>query len=337
MAEFAVILILMKSITALALLVITGTFAVNHSVSCQENETAKKYNFSIGPQFGFASGQAFEVVYPENTKADLMSELRWDMKPVYYMGVRFDIDRAEHGKMPAFFSSLSFKAGIPGDSGIMEDRDWLSKENDALTHFSSHANRTNEFYWLDITAGVSLPVKTYFYIKPFLTGSWMRFSYAARDGYGKYAKEAESPQTYYPIENDPYRFLFSGLVIRYTQNWLLAAAGFTLGAKLPPFFSFELSFQISPLAFCIDKDEHILRDYTYLDYTGWGLFLEPMARFLFSTRQLEFSFEYAWRHIGNTRGETLISISGGDFFSLNSKAGAGLSIIESRTVVKYRF
>jgi outer membrane protease len=219
----------------------------------------------------------------------------------------------------------------------MEDRDWLSKENDALTHFSSHANRTAEFYWLDVSAGVSFPVKTYFYIKPFFTGSWMRFSFAARDGYGKYAKEAGSPQTYYPIENDPYRFLFSGPVIRYTQNWFLTAAGFAIGANLPPLFSFELSFQISPFTFCIDKDEHLLRNYTYLDYTGWGLFLEPAARFIFTARRLEFSFEYAWRHIGKTKGETLISDSGGDFYALNSKAGAGLSLIESRTIVKYRF
>jgi hypothetical protein len=165
----------------------------------------------------------------------------------------------------------------------------------------------------------------------------MRFSYAARDGYGKYAKEAGNPQTYYPIENDPYRFLFSGLVIRYTQNWLLTAAGLAIGAKLPPLFSFELSFQISPFTFCIDEDEHLLRNYTYLDYTGWGLFLEPSARFIFAARRLEFSFEYAYRHIGKTKGETLISDSGGEFYSLNSKAGAGLSVIESRTVVKFRF
>jgi outer membrane protease len=327
----------MKNITALALLVITGTLAVNHSISCQEQEKNKKYSFSIGPQFGFASGLALEVVYPENTKADLLSELRWDMKPIYYMGIRFEADRIEPVEKPAFFSSLSFKAGFPGDSGLMEDRDWLSKENDALTHFSSHANRTAEFYWLDITAGVSMPVKKYFNLKLFLNGSWMRFSYVARDGYAKYAKEAGNPQTYYPIENDPYRFLFSGLVIRYTQNWLLTAAGFAISAKLPSLFTFELSFQISPFTFCFDKDEHILRNYTYIDYTGWGLFLEPAAKILFTARRLEFSFEYALRHIGNTRGETLISDSGGDFYSLNSKAGTGLSVIESRTVVKFRF
>jgi outer membrane protease len=326
----------MKNITALALLVITGTFAVNPSVSCQERESPK-YRFSIGPQFGFANGQALEVVYPENTKAELLSELRWDMKPLYYLGVRFDIDSMENDKRPVFFSSLSFKAGIPGDSGIMEDRDWLSKENGALTHYSNHANRTAEFYWLDITAGVSMPVKNYFYLKPFLSGSWMRFSYSARDGYGIYAKETGNPQTYYPIENNPYRSFFSGIVIRYTQNWLLAAAGCTIGAKLPPLFTFELSFQISPLTFCIDKDEHLSRNYTYLDYTGWGLYLEPMARFLFAARRLEFSFEYAWRYIGNTKGETFLSDSGGDFYSLNGKAGAGLSITESRTVVKIRF
>ncbi|MDR2953226.1 MAG: omptin family outer membrane protease [Treponema sp.] len=325
----------MKIITALALLVITGTSAVNHSVSCQEQEKIHQYAFSTGPLFGFASGQALEVVYPENTKAPLMSELRWDMKPLYYIGARLDIDKIEPEGKPAFFSSLSFKAGIPADSGIMEDRDWLSKENSALTHFSSHSNETSEFYWLDITAGVSLPVKTFFYIKPFLSGSWMRFSYAARDGYGKYAKETGKPQAYFPIDDDPYRFLFSGAVIRYTQNWLIAAAGFAIGVKFPPLFTFDLSFQISPLSFCIDRDEHLLRNYTYIDYTGWGVFIEPAAKLIFAARGIEFSFEYAWRYISNTKGETLIS-DGGEFFSLNSKAGAGLSLTESRTVVKIR-
>ena len=328
----------MKNIIVLSILVILiGGFLSVNSANCQEQ--TRKYSFSAGNQFGFVYGQAFEIVYPvpNSTKGELLSELIWDMKPVFYYGMYMDFGRTDISGGPGFFSSLSFKAGVPGDTGIMENRDWRSWENDALTDFSSHTNKTREFYWLDIATGISFPVKTYFYVKPYLFASWMRFSFTGRDGYGEYARsKPSSSQTYHPINDNPMTYTFTGDVITYEQNWLLAAAGISFGRKFRNFFSCDLSFQISKLTYCAAVDEHIDRRIVFMDFTGWSLYIEPKASVSFTMQQLELSLEAAYRYIDKTRGETYIKRGEGNFYLSEGDAGAGLSLLDMGLLFKIK-
>jgi len=314
--------------------------AANRMASRSE---AKNYAFSFDTQFGFIYGKALEYVYslPGETASDIMSELSWELKPVFYYGFQFDFGLIDLMKKPGFFASVSFKAGVPSDSGFMEDRDWMSIENTDLTHFSKHTNKTNEYYSLDVTAGASIPVRPYFYIKPFISGSWMRFSFAGRDGYIKYARVKSydffgNPIAYYPINDNPIEETLSGEVIRYQQDWLLIAMGFHIGTKILYPFSFELSFQISPLTYCAAIDNHLdeSKQIDYYDFTSWGLFLEPAGRFSYTIEKIEFSLEIAWRYIGKTIGESYTGF--GKIIFLNGEAGAGLSFIDSRLLVKLR-
>ena len=315
----------MKNITALPFLVIIFFLNIaDNPAFCQEQESKKErnYGFSLGTQFGFVHGQTFEYVYPDgSTKGELYSELTWDTKPVFYYGLQFDFERIDLMSAPGFFASVSFKAGVPADSGFMEDRDWLSPENAALTHFSHSTNRTNEFYLLDAAAGASIPVKSYFYIKPFLNGAWMHFSFTARDGYYKYPEKEDR---------------LYGEVIRYQQDWFLIAAGFYAGTKILSPFYFGVSFQISPFTYCAATDEHLdeSKKMTFHDYTAWGLFLEPAGRVSFSHGRLEFSLETAWRYIGKTTGESYIDKNANPD---SHKAGAALSLLDTRFFVKVRF
>jgi outer membrane protease len=326
----------MKNITALTVLVIIVlTLSPFYTAHCQEEKSERIYGFSFGTQFGFIHGQSLELVYPIDTKGELYSELRWDMKPVFYYGAQVSFGLADIMRRVGFFSSISYKIGVPADSGIMEDRDWWSTENDSLTVFSSHTNKTGDFYKLDALIGVSFPVKSYFYIMPFISGSWMYFSFAGRDGYGKEARKKTSfPAAYYPIDDNPYEYTFSGEVIRYKQDWFLIAAGFSIGTKLLSPFSFELSFQISPLTYCAAIDEHLSRRITFFDYTYMGLFLEPRGSFSFTMERIEFSLDFAYRYIGRTRGETHYNKKDGDI--LQNEAGAGLSFIDTRLLIKLR-
>jgi outer membrane protease len=324
----------MKNITALSFLVIIiFSLSLSFTAHGQEEKRERNYGFSFGTQFGFIHGQSLEFVYPIYTKGELLSELRWDMKPVFYYGFQLDFNRIDLMSGPGFFASISFKAGVPADSGVMEDRDWLSIENSNLTHFSRHTNKTNEFYSLVAAIGASIPVKTYFYIKPFLSGSWTRFSFSGRDGYGIYARGEKSPDTYYPIYDNPDEDLFSGEVIRYKQDWLLLAAGVSIGTNILSPFSFDISFQISPFTYCAATDDHLdeSKRITYHDYTAWGFFLEPAGRFSFSTQRIEFSLEVAWRYMGKTRGNSFLSDG-----SFSGNAGAGFSFIDTRLAVKLR-
>ena len=319
-------------------IIIINIFGFSNSAHCQEETGEKNYSFSFGTQFGFVHGQAFELVYPDgNTKGELLSELTWDMKPVFYLGLQLDFERANIMSAPGFFTSLSAKFGIPADSGIMEDRDWLSTENAALTNFSSHTNKTNAFVWIDIAVGASFPIKSFLYIKPFLSGSWMHFSFSGRDGYRKYARyKTENPATFHPIDDNPETETITGRVINYTQDWLLIAAGFSIGTKILHPFSFELSFQISPFAYCAGTDHHISRDTVFKDFTGWGLFLEPGCNVSFRVDQFEFSLDFAFRYIGRTRGASYENEGGAGFYVSSSEAGANLSLLDTRFLVRLR-
>jgi len=314
----------MKNINSLAFLVIIIlTLSLPYKAHCQEEGSERSYGFSFGTQFGFIHGKALEYVYsqPGQVKSEILSELTWEIKPVFYYGFHLDFSRIDLMSSPGFFASVSFKTGVPADTGIMEDRDWMSKENADLTHFSSHTNKTKEFYFLDLLIGASIPVRTYFYLKPFLSGSWTRFSFAARDGYWSYPSGTGSFEGEY--------------VCNYQQDWFILAAGISIGTNILSPFSFDISFQISPLTYCQAIDEHIMKNETYMDYSAFGLFLEPAGSFSFNMERIELSLEFAYRYIGKTRGESYSKVNDGDY-SPNYEAGAGLSSIDTRLFVKLR-
>jgi len=338
----------MKNITVFTVLVIIlFTFAANISTFGQQHLISKhilfpnqsRYSFSIGPQFGILYGQVLEYVYPTDTKGEFLSELRWDAKPVFYTGFLLDFGRTDIMSGAGFFSTLSFKAGFGGDSGIMEDRDWQSVENAELTNFSKHTNKSNEFLWLELTAGASIPIKSYFYIKPFLNGSLIRLSFSARDGYTKYAREkTQKSKTYYDIDDNPEVKDISGECINYLQDWFIIAAGLEVGTKYFHPFSFALSFKITPLTFNRSRDNHILRETTFLDFTRYGLFIEPGGSFSFSAGRIDLSLDISYHYMGTAEGKTYWQKRGSDnYYSDANKSGAGFSLLDSRILIKIRF
>jgi len=316
----------MRNITALKVLVII-IIVFNANYLYSQETGSNNYSFSISPHFGMIYGQSFELVYPlpSETKSDLLSELIWDMKPVFYTGIQADFGRSDIMSGIGFFSSLSIKAGIPTVSGRMEDRDWTNPANNNLTHFSSHTNRTRELFLLDAAIGASIPVKSLFYLKPYISGSWMHFAFSGRDGYYRYF-----------IGGSWQEGTFSGEVIRYQQNWLLLAAGLSAGTRHFHPFSFELSFQISPLTYCVGIDEHLIRSppYTFVDLSFFGIFYEPKGSISFSLNRVELSLEAAWRFIDRTKGETFVKIGDSGFYMSGNKAGSGLSLLDARFLVR---
>jgi len=328
----------MKNITALTVLVtiICFFFTVNFAFS---DTAGRNYIFSIGPQAGFVYGQALELVFsvPGDTKGELLSELKWDMKPVFYTGLQMEFSRADITRAAGFFSLLSFKAGFPKDSGIIENRDWMSTENGELTHFSSHTNRTRLFFLLDTSIGVSLPVGPVFYVKPFISGSWMHFAFTGRNGSGQYARVKTSfPVTYHPIDDNPFLYTFENEVIRYNQNWFSIAPGLALGANVFSSFFLEIFFKASPLTYCTAMDEHLTTDAVYKDYISGGFFLEPGGRFSFIKGRFEFSFNFSYRHIGTSKGDSYINRYNSSYWISPNKAGAGLGMADSCFLVKIR-
>ena len=323
----------MKNITVFTVFVI---FFFTQSAFAREN-TPGNYAFSLSPCFGMVYGHAEELVYPSDTIAPLLSELLWDIKPVFYYGLLLDFSRTGPTEQIGFFSNLSVKFGIPRSSGKMEDRDWMSVENNALTHYSIHDNHTKELFFLDFSAGVSFPLQQTLLLKTYVSFSYMHFRFSGKNGYGIYAR-GNPPDSgiFFPIDDNPNRETFSGKVINYTQEWLTVAPGVSLGYYFLENFFAEISFKISPLVFCTDLDEHFTRDLQFRDYMQGGLFLEPGAALSFSCNSwIAVAFEFSWRYISGTKGQTYLRepIGTGKYTQAGT-AGAGLSVINTGLFLK---
>ena len=320
----------MRNITAFAVLVIIAL--IPRPLQAQE----QGYAFSLTPQFGIVFGQAEEIVYPGDTKAAFLSQLLWDMQPVLYYGLLMDFSRLDQQERWGFFSTLSLKNGIPGKTGYMEDRDWLSKENTDLTHYSKHDNHTRELFLLDFSPGLSFPFSRVLLFKTFINVSYMRFSFSGHHGYGEYNWPGYPPYVDYSGQK----------VISYIQEWLTASPGISLGCFFLGRFFAELSFMASPLIVCADLDEHKSVDVKegsttsqqFRDYMRGGILFEPGFRLSYTINKwLAATWDFSWRYINGTRGDTYKrSPIGRGGYVLVGEAGAGLSVINSSLGLKVR-
>jgi outer membrane protease len=305
-------------------------------VMAQENQA---YSFSLCPQFGFFYGHVEELVYPSpDIKADLLSLLLWDMKPVFYYGLLMDFSPVRPMERRGFFSGLSVKFGIPGPSGVMEDRDWMSKENSMLTNFSSHDNIAKEIFLLDFSAGFSFPFFNALLVKTFINISYMNFRFYGENGSATYARYLGSGN-YASIDDDPIKYSFNGLgkVISYSQEWFYAASGISLGLGYKEYFLAEISFIISPLVFCSGLDEHKITKTQFRDKMTGGVMLEPGFRFSFTgTKWLGISCDISWRYISGTRGLSYYRPIGIGNYQQEGESGAGLSILNTALLLKVK-
>jgi outer membrane protease len=323
-----------RNIAVFAVLVII--FFGTQALSAQE-QRENPFALSLSYQFGFLYGQAEEIVYPSNTVAPLLSQLLWDMKPVWYNGLQLDFARINPLHKRSFFASLALKYGIHGRSGIMEDGDWMSAENDALTHFSSHDNFIRELFMADATAGISFPLWSRFLLKIHANFSYMRFYFSGSDGYGIYAQSMGGGK-FAPIDDDPLMVDYSGKkVINYSQEWMIFALGYSFNVYPSRYFSAGVSFQISPVVFCNGNDEHLLTKTQYNDYLMGGLFLEPGAGLSLSpTPWLIIALDCSWRFIFGTKGSSYNRIYGTRYYAQEGTAGAGLSYLNTGLCLKVR-
>ena len=317
----------MRTIAGFAVLVI---ILCNVPALSAQEKLSDNYVFSLCSQYGIFFGYAEEIVYPDSSrKAEILSQLLWDINPVCYFGLQLDFSRREPLKKWGLFSNLSFKFGLPAFCGKMEDRDWQSIENTALTAYSIHDNFTREFFQLELSAGFSYPLFRVLLLNTFLNMSFMRFCFFGMDGYGIYANRL-SEGKYDPIDFSGARHPYSGKVINYTQEWMIVAPGVSLCWYLPKNFQAELSFSASPLILCADMDEHLTTNTQYRDYMQGGLYLEPGIRLSYSMyKWMDISFEFSWRYISGSTGLIYSTNYGSGYYVPGGKAGAGLSMTDT--------
>jgi len=293
-------------------------------VFAQEKQSG--FGLSITPLFGMINGQVNEIVY-RNSYSDLLeSELQWNMKPLFYTGLAADFAPVDNFARHGFVGNLSFKFGFPQRTGIMEDRDWQYENPGTLTNYSRHDNFSERAIMADISLGYSFPLVNFIALGINLDFSYMHFYWIARDGYYQYI-DSDSNGNILPgqtwTDAIPKVYL-NGRVCEYTQNWLLFSPGFFLKARLGSLFSLNSNFNYSPFIYCVDRDDHLLINKTFLDYLYYGQYLKGSGGITFSPmNNLDLTLFLSYSSITDSRGDAYI-------YSVKYPgiAGVGYSVFE---------
>jgi len=278
----------------------------------------KSYDLSLAAQAGLLYGTAYEIVYQHELSDEYKSELQWELKPLFFMGMDITLEPVQTW---GFFARFNIKAGFPAVSGTMEDRDWLDfSDLGKLTNFSSHTNKTQAAVLLALDAGFSFSITEWFFLRPFFSFDYILFKMEGRDGYYRYAKANNNWDT----------GTFSGAVITYSQNWFLLSPGFVLGFTLNR-FTIKGEVTIAPFIFCIANDDHLDRKLFFIDYMIGMIAVKPVLDVSFAVSpRFDVGLNGSYRFITGTRGNTIEDGYGSyasDSGYINT-AGAGLKLFE---------
>jgi len=293
----------------------------------------ERYGFSLSSNIGFLYGQAEEIVYKYPKEDSYLSELLWDLKPLVYAGLGADFGPMDTSRNRGFTAALSFKAGLPLKTGIIEDRDWLNSDPkyDYLTWYSRHDAYSKTALLLDVSAGYFWRFAGSLSLSVFGEFSWMHFSWSAMDGYLQYS--SKNSNNYYQEWDDSIPKTYkTGELLRYKQDWFIFSPGVSLNWDINGFFSLKGLFNYSPLIYCADRDDHLIGDKTYFDYLYFGHYIKYGGEFIFSpSRNTDISLFALSKHITGTRGDIVHQAR-----RYNDEAGAGLSTLDLGLTVKFR-
>ncbi|MHB9292539.1 hypothetical protein Holit_01640 [Hollandina sp. SP2] len=300
------------------------------------------YTFSVAALTGFLYGQGEEIVYLKETSDTYLSQLLWDMKPLFYAGAALNFSRINPLERPGFFTDLSLKFGIPDKTGVMEDRDWMNKIdsiNDDLTHFSSHNNYTQGAFLLDCSVGISLPIAGRLALKGYADVSYMYFSWASQDGFTQYASEGSSGG-YDAWDAAIPKSKHYGPAINYRQEWIILTPGLALHIPFPYGLRLMLDLRVSPWIWCVALDDHFLTEKQYSDHTSYGgLLFEPRGQIAFAPHaRLELSLSLGYRSIQGLQGPTYTRNTGktSGLVIQNGSGGTGYLALDTGLSVKIR-
>ena len=287
----------------------------------------QNYIFTLSGGPGFLYGTSYEIVYQDSRSEDYLSELQWEIKPLLYLGLNVEFGPQNPLEQWGLFADLGVKAGLPIETGVMEDRDWMLPNTvpGSLTHFSSHENHTRAAFLVNLGTGLSLPLSN-FLIKFSLNFDYWYFKWEARNGYSQYGPNypqlSSSDPLYIPWNPGFDKEPSQGLIVSYTQHWLLTSFG--IGAE---YFLDRFTFSAAVLlgfANCKAIDDHHLRNIRWTGILSRGFTIRPKLGIFFSLSDtIDIGLSAAYIYIGETRGDTEeINETGNRIIIWNGEAAA---------------
>jgi outer membrane protease len=338
----------MKNITVFTLFVMMGV-CLSSAVQAQE----QKYRFTLGAEAGLFWGTSYEIVYNNSNSSKYLSELQWQIQPLWYLGFSAAFGLTDPLKQRGFFTDLDLKAGLPLKTGVIEDRDWFPfvDPSGSLTHFSSHNNKTTFAFLADLKGGYSFPVAGSLSLNVSLHISYMLYRFEAWNGYVQYGQYAQkSPfntrtngnynkgtsDVCVPWNANWYKEYVSGKGVSYKQHWIAASPRAGLVFK-PGRFTIEAALSVSPLSLCYAVDHHIWRSITFTEIMMPGLFFEPEGSAVFAlNNNFSIGLEISYRHIGELRGNTQTTDENGENSAwIKGVAGAAYRAFRGAAIVRW--
>lgn len=292
----------------------------------------EKHAFFLSAGIGAFYGTAYEIVYKYSGKNEYLSELQWNIKPLLYMGITFNYGLKEPSENRGYFAGVGLKTGIPMQTGIIEDRDWMLSSKD-LTHFSSHENHTKAAILVNISTGYSLPLWK-LVLKFYLNFDFIYFKWEARNGYTQYGPNGSEP--FIPWDPSFPKEPLIGLGITYSQYWIIFNTG--IGAEFPigRLFTLSANIFIGP-ANCTGIDEHHKRSLIFTDILYSGLYIKPELGAFFSVNNhFDIGLSVMYTYTTKTRGNSTENNSDNVSRTAYGIAGAALKIFECAVTIRAR-
>jgi len=329
---------------------LTGVFFLSLAFASADS-ALNRYSISASAFTGFLHGQAEEIVYQRYHREQYLSQLLWDIKPLMYLGMGGEFGPRRPFEDKGIIGALSLKFGLPFKTGIVEDRDWLNSFEEWMTHFSQHNAYSQSAFHLDMSAGYSWCFNETFILRAYGEFSFMNYSWSGEDGYLQYPRDSggdyiydDAPEWKNNLEKDN----VSGMILFYTQNWFIITPGVSYKARLSPLLRLEGHLNITPLVFCIARDDHLfsensryIQGATFWDYLSLGTYISVgnKVSYLFN-EYLDLSLSASYRLMRGLRGRTYRQNSGmGDnqiYMTSVDSGGAGYSAIDIQFSARLR-
>ncbi|GAB6392050.1 MAG: omptin family outer membrane protease [Treponematales bacterium] len=293
----------MKKLTVLVPLFLLTLWAVR----AQEDAPISGFSWNISLDAGAIMGQTGSLVYSDDTEEavwsenDLVSRMVWEMKPLWYAGVKTRVN------ISRFFVSAAIKVGIPGETGSMVDWDWLAVSTEVdmrkmLTHYSTSTNATKLALFTEARVGWRHRLMGDSSGDLFAALDYNYLAFWAYDTTGLYYDE-------YP-DGSPGGYIWSrkGTAVAYKQLWLIPSVGYQAGGALNRYFNGSVFIKLSPYPILAADDEHILRQLHIEESLSGGFYMNPGFTFTFTpTKRVSFSLTASYSGVWGSRGEAIYS------------------------------
>ena len=293
------------------------------------------------PGWSFSASSGLEILYGTGYEYVLdpytggkVSELDWGIDPI----VALSSSASARWRDTEF--SLSCAAGIPGNSGIITDSDWLNEGTgytNRKTNYSESSAVSERLIDLSLTLGQVFEPSYGSSLKLFAGYRYFDIAWSAHGGWLQYADNITNANPPYdPYTTGPKTTLY-GLLSTYEQQYTAVIVGLSGNFKLSSRFAIEGSVQFSPAVYCTAVDNHILRSVTFTDTMSGGLLFEPELAFDWTpTRVFGLSLSVKYTSISGLKGDdvetgntgvTGEAVGEGQSITYPNSAGAALNAL----------